>query len=171
MVSVIENLIIGIGGGIFSGIIVSIVFYILNDIQHEFFKAKIMLFPLLKIIYAERTKHIGSWDYVSYAKSGFEEAKRNFSTYNEWQFKDELSKIMDKADSILKSCQYDREKWDEGTVNNCFHEAEEIINDFKKQEGNFKKLFLDRITKNEILKVMIGIMIILLIIFGVLRFV
>ena len=42
---VIQNLAIGIAGGIFSGIIVSVVFYLLSQYQNELDLAKKMIYP------------------------------------------------------------------------------------------------------------------------------
>ena len=42
LVNAMQNLAIGIIGGIFSSVIVSVVTYILDDIRNEFQKARIM---------------------------------------------------------------------------------------------------------------------------------
>lgn len=46
---VIQNLAIGIAGGIFSGIIVSVVFYLLSQYQNELDLAKKMIYPFYEM--------------------------------------------------------------------------------------------------------------------------
>lgn len=162
LVNAMQNLAIGIIGGIFSSVIVSVVTYILDDIRNEFQKARIMLNPLLSIEFAERTKNVGTWDYVEYARNGFEEAKRNFVGYDELQFKTELRDTMNRANEILKKKSYS-EEWNKATVDDCYNEIKKIVEDFKEQEKQFTKIILERMGKNKILIVMSVITIIVLV--------
>jgi Cu/Ag efflux pump CusA len=162
LVNAMQNLAIGIIGGIFSSVIVSVVTYILDDIRNEFQKARIMLNPLLSIEFAERTKNVGTWDYVEYARNGFEEAKRNFVGYDELQFKTELRDTMKRANEILNKKSYS-EEWNKATVDDCYNEIKEIVEDFKEREKQFTKIILERMGKNKILIVMSIITIIVLV--------
>ena len=51
---VIQNLAIGVVSGIFSGVIVSMVFYILGNYQNEIEDAKRILMPLYEVVVLEK---------------------------------------------------------------------------------------------------------------------
>ena len=54
--SVIQNLAIGITSGIFSGVIVSVVFYILGNYQNEIDDAKNTIMPLYEVITLDKVR-------------------------------------------------------------------------------------------------------------------
>lgn len=47
---IMQNLVVGIAGSIFSSVIVSVVFYVLNEYQNELNKAKDMVYSLYGVV-------------------------------------------------------------------------------------------------------------------------
>ena len=66
------------------------------------------------------------------------------------------------GDEILNKKSYS-EEWNKATVDDCYNEIKEIVEDFKEQEKQFTKIILERMGKNKILIVMSVITIIVLV--------
>lgn len=157
---VMQNLAIGIVSGIFSSVIVSVVFYVLNEFQKELEKAKDMTHPIYGIIIA------GMMDEQKYTVSSDETAEiylseitSNFAQFEPWQFKGILKEAMCKISYIISDGKY--YTYEEGEIRVYKEMIQELSNDLKKQldiieecEKNFAKHFIVRVLKNRVMIVM-----------------
>ena len=151
-----QNLALGIASGIFSSIIVSVVFYILNEFQTELNKANDMVYPLYGVIVSEKayriTTNIIELDFVN---SYFEEAVENFIRFEPWKFKDNLQTAMCQINTLITDGKY---------VDTDMNLREDTISEFSQKislqldiiqlcEKNFAQELIKRIFKNECVKV------------------
>ena len=149
-----QNLAVGIVGGIFSSIIVSVVFYVLNEFQSELDKANKMVYNLYGIILLDgktietKVLHNVSESYKYY----YEKTIVEFSTFEPWEFKYELKEVMCEINNIINSGKYcigdglDSEK-----IGKFSEEIQPQLNKIEKQQRNFAKEFVKRIFKNKII--------------------
>ncbi len=151
---IMQNLAIGIAGGIFSSIIVSVVFYVLNEYQNELNKAKDMTYPLYGIIMFDITsKVLKNFNSIDVARLYLEDVIEKFSTFEPWQFKYELKEAMCKIDEIISDGKYyeNGETLCEKTLPEFSKEIESQINKIEDCEKNFWKFFLKRVFKNKVI--------------------
>lgn len=116
---VMQNLAVGIAGGIYSSIIVSVVFYLLNEYQNELNMAINMTYPLQGVVVMELTKNVKTskkFKRNKAAKKYFIEAYNNFEKFEPWRFKYELKEIMCDIYKILTDGKYYYGKWDDDTM-------------------------------------------------------
>lgn len=151
---VMQNLAIGIVGGIFSSIIVSVVFYLLNEYQNELDKAKNMIYPLYGIVVLNMTDGVPKdFKTIDIAREYFGDVTNNFSRFEPWQFKYELKETMCKINEIICDGKYYGEK---GTLSKkaLTEFSKEIriqLNKIEDYERNFAKGFLKRVFINKII--------------------
>lgn len=76
---VMQNLAVGIAGGIFSSVIVSVVFYVLNEYQNELNKAKNMIYPLYGILVMDITSGVSkNFNSIDVVRKYFKDVTNNF---------------------------------------------------------------------------------------------
>lgn len=151
---VMQNLAIGIAGGIFSSIIVSVVFYLLNEYQNELNKAKDMIYPLHGIVVLDMINGAQKdFNTIDIAREYFGEVTNNFSRFEPWQFKYELKETMCKIDEIICDGKYygENETLGENTLHDFSKEVENQLDKIEDYERNFVKGFLKRVFRNKII--------------------
>ena len=151
---VMQNLAVGIAGGIFSSVIVSVVFYVLNEYQNELNKAKDMIYPLYGIVVMDSTSGISKkFNSVDIAREYFEDVTNNFSTFEPWQFKYELKETMCKINEIISDGKYYEkgEILSEKALPEFSKEIKAQINKIENCERNFWRFFLKRVFKNKVI--------------------
>ena len=158
-----QNLAIGIIGGIYSSIVVSVIFYILTELQNELIKAKDKIHPFYSLAITYRIKEIGGWDYKNYARENCEKAIDIFSRYDPKEFRYEVAEAMNYANEVLQNPDYFKDVWDDQTVELCGKDAEECIKRIENCEKKFRKMFVRRVVRNKILITMTIIFFIILI--------
>ncbi len=153
--AVMQNLAVGIVGGVFSSVMVSVVFYVLTEYQNEMSKAKDMIYPLYTIIVCARLKAERSINAnEKIVQSAFGEAQHKFSRFEPWQFKHEVKEAMIEINFLLS----------DGRFINCNEKNEIILNEeliefgnametqvqiLEKCEREFAKGFIKRLLYNE----------------------
>lgn len=151
---VMENLAIGITGGIFSSIIVSAVFYVLNEYQNELNKAKDMVYPLYGIIVISTTKSVSrNFEPIDIARKYLNEATENFSKFEPWQFKYELKDAMCTINEIIRDGKYygKENTLSEKALHGFSKEIEIQLNKIEDCERNFAKVFFKRVFRNKVI--------------------
>lgn len=151
---VMQNLAIGIAGGIFSSIIVSVVFYLLNEYQNELNKAKDMIYPLYGIVVLDMTDGVPKdFKTIDIAREYFGEVTNNFSRFEPWQFKCELKETMCKINEIICDGKYYGENatLSENALQDFSKEIEIQLDKIEDYERNFVKGFLKRVFRNKII--------------------
>ena len=152
--AVMQNLAIGIAGGIFSSIIVSVVFYLLNEYQNELNMAKDMMYPLyglVALILTESKKISKELKREEVAKEYFFDASDNFEKFEPWKFKYELKDIMCDAYEILIDGKYLLCEWDDEIMHEVSKKIQHDLHGLEQCERNFAKGFLKRVFKNKII--------------------
>lgn len=161
--AVMQNLAIGIASGIFSSVIVSVVFYLLNEFQTELDKANDMIYPLYGIIvFGKAMKKFERCEEINVANDYFNEAINNFARFEPWRFKGSLHNAMCQINEIIMDGKYSDENMDlyPEMIEEFSEKLENQLDVIQKNEKNFAKELLKRIFKNKII-------IVTLIIFGV----
>ena len=183
---VMQNLIIGIVGGIFSSIIVSVVFYILNEYEKELATAKKMTYELQYVVLFWSTKEQmkknvtdSSQDNITNgikndkelnsknlliknSKKHFLEAVNEFSEFESWRFKFEIKGLMDEVYEILIKGRYCREEWNDKILSEVGPKIKENLDKLEECEKHFARGFIKRIFSNRIIITM-GIVLVALI--------
>lgn len=183
---VMQNLIIGIVGGIFSSIIVSVVFYILNEYEKELATAKKMTYELQYVVLFWGTKEQmkknvtdSSQDNITNgikndkelnsknlliknSKKHFLEAVNEFSEFESWRFKFEIKGLMDEVYEILIKGRYCREEWNDKILSEVGPKIKENLDKLEECEKHFARGFIKRIFSNRIIITM-GIVLVALI--------
>ena len=153
---IIQNLLIGIAGGIFSSIIVSVVFYLLNEFQVELNRANEMIYPLYGIIALDEIAKISPFqDKIGIASECLQETIDNFARFEPWKFKYALHDPMCKINDIIMNGEYIDEE-----LNIYSDKLDKITEEIKTQvdrietcERNFAKEFMKRVLKNKIIQI------------------
>lgn len=151
---VMQNLAVGIAGGIFSSIIVSVVFYVLSEYQSELNKAKDMTYPLYGIIDLSISKDVQkNFKTMDVAREYFDEVTNNFSKFEPWQFKYELKDAMCNINLIIGDGKYYNKKYTlSGKMLDEFSKEIEVqMKKIEYCERNFAKEFLKRVFANKII--------------------
>ena len=151
---VMQNLAVGIAGGIFSSIIVSVVFYVLNEYQNEINKAKDMIYPLYGIIVLDMTDGVPKdFKTIDVARECFGEVTNNFSRFEPWQFKYELKEAMCKINEIICDGKYYGKNGalSKKALHEFSKEIEDQIDKIEDCEKNFPSGFLKRVFRNKII--------------------
>lgn len=155
---VMQNMAIGIAGGIFSSIIVSVVFYILNEFQNELNMAKDMVYPLYGLIALNKTINVPSskeFNRLDVAKKYYDEAANKFDRYEPWRFKYELNGAIIDTYEILTDGKYASKEWDYETLSQVSDKAEKCMNEIEMCEKDFGKQLIKRIFMNKIIIIML----------------
>lgn len=151
---VMQNLAIGIAGGIFSSIIVSVVFYVLNDYQNELDKAKDMTYPLYHIHVVNSMGSVSDDSkLIKSARKCFKSAVNNFSKFEAWRFKYELNDAMCKINEIIRDGKYynKNNELSRKQMINFYKEIEKQLDIIDNCEKNFAKGFIKRLFTNKII--------------------
>lgn len=152
--AVMQNLAIGIASGIFSSIIVSVVFYLLNEFQTELDKANDMVYPLYGIIvFGKAVVSTEKLEEIDALDGYFDEAINNFLRFEPWRFRYGLHESMCKINEIIMDGKYSDEEM------NLYPEMIKAFSDkietqlevIQNCEKNFSKELLKRIFKNKII--------------------
>lgn len=160
-----QNLAIGIAGGIFSSIIVSVVFYILTEFKDELRQAIDMTLPLYRIAVANKTKEIrGKIAYKALVIDSFEKMEENFENFQPWRFRYELKTTLVNINGILQNEYMNITKWNEEEVSDVCKDLEICLNELEHYEKNFYKFFIKRVFNNGIILYSIVIFMCLIII-------
>lgn len=155
-----DNLAVGIASGIFSSIIVSVVFYVLNDFQNEITKAKDMTHPLWGLIALSLTKDVPkNFEVKDIAKDYFNDANTNFERFEPWKFKYRLHEIMSNIYELITDGK-SHIAIEAGKIEELSDMLSKELQKLDNCERNFAKGLFERIVIN---KVIIGAMIIFLI--------
>lgn len=166
---VMDNLAIGIAGGIYSSIIVSVVFYVLNEYQNELNKAKDMIYPLYGIIVLSMTEDVSKdFKTIDIAREYFGEVTNNFSKFEPWQFKYELKEAMCSINNIICDGKYYGKKatLSKKMLHEFANEIEKQLDKIEVCEKNFTKGFLKRVFKNKVI-IATGIVFIVIVIISI----
>lgn len=172
---VMQNLVIGIIGGVFSGVIVSIVFYILNEYEKELATAKEMIYELQYIVsfwgvYEQVKKNAAdssqgsiakdinankkAKDKNSFAKKSqkcFVKAVDKFEKFEPWRFKFEIKEILNNVYDILIMGRYCFKEWDNEILSEVGPKIKEELDKLTECEKHFARGFLKRIFLNKII--------------------
>lgn len=151
--NVMQNLAVGIAGGIFSSIIVSVVFYILNEFQNELNLAKDMTHQLYGVIALEMTKYVKAskeFDRKKTAKSFYIETANNFARFEPWKFRYEIKEIMCEFNEILTDGKYALCEWDDEIFSEVSKRIRTNLDKLEQCEKKFAFGFLKRVFRNKI---------------------
>lgn len=150
---VMQNLAVGIIGGIFSSIIVSVVFYLLNEFQTEIDRANDMIYPLYGLISFEKLgKFEMNLDFDP-IETYRDEAENNFSNFEPWRFKGGLHNAMCEINNIISDGKYYKKdmKLNPEMISEFSKDIEVQLELIQKCEKNFALEFLRRVFKNKII--------------------
>lgn len=154
-ITIMQNLAIGIIGGIFSSILISVVFYVLSQFQNELNKAKDMTFPLYGIIVLKGIKNKPkTFPCEDMALKYWGDAMREFQRFEPWQFKYELREVMCNVQEVLQNGRYHNNG--KALIEDA-NKIEGILDKLDKCERDFAKLFIKRLLRNRIIIVMMVI--------------
>ena len=153
---VMQNLTIGIAGGIFSSIIVSVVFYVLNEYQKELDLAKNMTYQLYEVVALEMIKDI-KINNKQRSKDTFIKTADNFYKFEPWKFKFEIKDVMCSVYNILTDGKYALSEWDDEIFSEVAKKIRANLDKLEQCERKFAKGFIKRIFTNRIIIIM-GIM-------------
>ena len=162
---VIQNLAIGVVSGIFSGVIVSMVFYILGNYQNEIEDAKRILMPLYEVVVLEKAVHgiKNSKECIQIIKKDVDEIASNLdpSIYNY-----NLKRIMSDINEIITNGQYYKRDgaeliFDENKLHDFAIAMQPQLDSLIQYERDFRKSFTERIIKNKFMLIMGGIVIVM----------
>ena len=151
---VMQNLAVGIAGGIFSSIIVSAVFYVLNEYQNELAKAKDMIYPLYGIVAISMIEGMSKdIKEIEIARGYFGEVTTNFSKFEPWQFHYELKSAMCKINDTICDGKYYGKKatLSKRALQDFSKEIEKYLSIIEACERNFVKGFMKRVFKNRVI--------------------
>lgn len=154
---VMQNLAVGIAGGIYSSIIVSVVFYLLNEYQNELNAAINMTYPLQGVVVMGLTKNVKTskkFKRNKIAKKYFIEAVDNFDKFEPWKFKYEIKEIMCDIYEILTDGKYYFGKWDDDIIEEVSEKIENNLDKLEQCEKDFAKGFIKRVFRNKIIQTM-----------------
>nr|DAU21435.1 MAG TPA: hypothetical protein [Caudoviricetes sp.] len=162
---VMQNLAIGIVGGFFSSIIVSIVFYVLTNFQNEMNEAEKLIEPIRKICI--------TWKYQEFLKDSLdinemiEEYWRktlySFKRYSSGKFDNRLSGILsDIRDISLKT--ENIKAIHEKDFDNYVKQLSRQLESYELYKKDFPKNYIIRILKNKVLWIVLFISIIIFIV-------
>ena len=113
-IDVVQNMALGIAGGIYSSIIVSVAFYLLGELQKELELSKKMVSPLYGVLNMARIidrPNSQKIDCIDTAQGYFETAFIEFATYDPGNFKYEIRDAMNSINEILESGEYGLQEW------------------------------------------------------------
>jgi Na+-transporting NADH:ubiquinone oxidoreductase subunit NqrC len=151
---VMQNLAIGIVGGIFSSIIVSVVFYVLSEYQKEINTAKKMTNNLRGIVVQEKIKndyHSKYFDRYELAERYFKKSVDDFEKFDPKIFKYEIRKAMCNIYyEMLTDGKYYNCKWDDKLISDTSALVEKNLDIIENCEKNFAKGFLKRVFTNRV---------------------
>lgn len=163
---VMQNLAIGIAGGIFSSIIVSVVFYILSAYQREIDVANKLMYNLKGMVILEKLKNANhSKDFNRYelAERYFQKALNDFEKFDPKMFKYEIKRALCNVYEILIDGNYYQCKWNDKLIFDISKVVEKNLNIIENCEKNFVKGFLKRIFTNKII-IVTGLIFLLIIV-------
>lgn len=184
---VMQNLVIGIVGGIFSSIIVSVVFYILSEYEKELATAKEMTYELQYVVLFWGTKEQmkknvadSSQDNITNgikddkelnsknlliksSEEHFLEATNKFSKFESWRFKFEIKGLMDEVYEILIMGRYCHEEWNDDILSEVAPKIKKNLDKLEECEKHFARGFVERIFLNKVIITM-GIVLVALIV-------
>ena len=151
---VMQNLAVGIAGGIFSSIVVSVVFYILSAYQREIDAARKMTHNLIGIVILEKIKNTNrSEDFNRYelAEKYFQKAVDDFEKFDPKMFKYEIKQAMCHIYEMLTDGKYYECEWDDKIIYDTSTIVEENLNTIDSCEKNFANGFLKRVFTNKVI--------------------
>ena len=151
---VMQNLAIGIAGGIFSSIIVSVVFYILSAYQREIDAAQKMTHNLIGIVILEKIKNANhSKDFNRYelAEEYFQKALDDFEKFDPKMFKYEIKRVMCNIYKMLTDGKYYKCEWDDKLIYDISTMVGENLDVIENCEKNFANGFLRRVFTNKVI--------------------
>ena len=162
---VIQNLAIGVVSGIFSGVIVSMVFYILGNYQNEIEDAKRILMPLYEVVVLEKAVQKygikNSKECIQIIKKGVDEVASNLDP-NIYNYS--LRRIMfDINEIITNGPYYKRDGAELIFAENKLHDfaiaMQPQLDSLIQYERDFRKGFTERIIKSKFMLIMGGVVI------------
>lgn len=149
--SAIQNIAIGIGSGIYSSIIVSVVFYILNKCQNEIRDAQKMIEPLYTIKFLIDMKQAKKIMNIEMSIDHFfQEANKKFEKFEPSNFEGNLKVALCNIYELL----IDGKTHSEITNSNFDNLSKETCKNLlliEEYENNFSKVFVKRIFTNKII--------------------
>ena len=157
---VIQNLAIGVVSGIFSGVIVSLAFYILGDYQNEIENAKRILMPLYEVMILEKAipkdEMKNNKEFIQIIRKDIDEVALNL---NPGIYKYGLRTIMFDLNEIITNGQYYKRDGkelilDENKLHDFVIAMQPKLDSLTQYEHNFKKGFTERIVKNKFMLIM-----------------
>ena len=148
--SVIQNLAIGIASGIFSGVIVSVVFYILGNYQNEIDDAKNTIMPLYEVITLDKVREkCGLEDiseYLAVIRANVDTVALNL---NPSKYNYQLRQIMFDISEIISDQTARSGLFNEKMLHEFAVEVESQLKLLRECEGNFGRGLTERIIKNK----------------------
>jgi hypothetical protein len=157
---VIQNLAIGVVSGIFSGVIVSMVFYLLGNYQNEIEEAKRILMPLYEAVVLEKAVEKygieNSEECIQIIQKDIDDVTSNL---NPNIYSCGLRIIMSDVDEIVTNGQYYKRNGkevllDENRLHDLTSAIKPKLDELIQYECNFKKNFSKRIFQNKFMLVM-----------------
>lgn len=153
--SVIQNLAIGITSGIFSGVIVSVVFYILGNYQNEIDDAQNTIMPLYEVITLDKVREkCGLEDiseYLAVIRANVDTVALNL---NPSKYNYQLRQIMFDISEIISDGKFFERNgrelvFNEKMLHEFAVEVESQLKLLRECEGNFGRGLTERIIKNK----------------------
>ena len=165
---VIQNLTIGVVSGIFSGVMVSLVFYILGEYQNELENAKEIIKPLNEVIILEKiiSKDVvkSNEEIMQIIRADIDEVAMNL---NPSIYKYSLRPIMFGISEIITNGQYYKREgreliFDESKLHDFSLTMKSKLDSLARYENNFRRGFTERIIKNKYMMIMVCIVIVMI---------
>ena len=162
---VIQNLARGVVSGIFSGVIVSMVFYILGNYQNEIEDAKRILMPLYEVVVLEKAVQKygikNSKECIQIIKKDVDEVASNLDP-NIYNYS--LRRIMFDINEIITNGQYYKRDgaeliFDENKLHDFAIAMQPQLDSLIQYERDFRKGFTERIIKSKFMLIMGGVVI------------
>ena len=153
-IDVVQNMALGIAGGIYSSIIVSVAFYLLGELQKELELSKKMVSPLddvwamAKIIDRPISQEI---DCIGMAQKSFETTFMAFTTYDPGNFKYEIRDVMNNINEILENGEYGLQEWNREILLEVAGKIEPQLRMLEQCEVHFGRLLAKRVLTNKII--------------------
>lgn len=152
-----QNMVIGIVGGIYSSVIVSVAFFMLSEFQKELDSAKQMTSTLYELVSLGKifASCKGKKDSdIMDAKRSYDSAINVFKEYEPWKFKHSMHQAMRDIYEVLTDGKYALSVWDESILSEVSKRIEEDLNVLEENEKHFGKNLAIRILGNRIILVM-----------------
>lgn len=160
---VIGNLALGIGSGIYSSIIVSVVFFVLGEYQKELNTAKEVICPIYGIITLLISDEEKTPEIISSAIIYLDKANFSFSKYEPWRFHYELHEALCSIYELLSDGKV-RSEVRNGNFNEVAKDFIKQVTIIEKCDERFARGFIVRVFKNKIIISMLLVFLAVLII-------